>query len=156
VTTTTKIVCQNRKAHHDYFIEETFEAGIVLVGTEIKSLRLGRANLREGYARIRGEEVFLIGAHISPYAQADRFSRPDPIRTRKLLMHKKEIKKLIGKTKEKGYTLIPTKIYLKDGKAKVAIGLAKGKRQYDKREAIKRKTVAREMEKAIKRGKTRP
>ncbi len=155
MATTTKIVCQNKKAFHDFFIEETFEAGIVLVGTEIKSLRLGRANLRDGYARIRGEEIFLVGTHISPYAQADRFSQPDPRRTRKLLLHKREINKLIGKTKERGYTLVPTKIYLKDGKAKVAIGLARGKRQYDKREAIKRKTVVREMEKAIKGAKNR-
>jgi SsrA-binding protein len=149
---TTKIVCQNRKAFRDYFIEETYEAGLVLVGTEVKSLRLGRAHLKESYARIKGEEVFLINTHISPYAQADRFTQPEPTRTRKLLLHKKEIRKLIGKTREKGYTLIPTKIYLKDGKAKVAIGLARGKRQYDKREAIKKKTVAREMEKAVKGG----
>jgi SsrA-binding protein len=115
-------------------------------------LRLGRAHLKESYARIKGEEVFLINTHISPYAQADRFTQPEPTRTRKLLLHKKEIRKLIGKTREKGYTLIPTKIYLKDGKAKVAIGLARGKRQYDKREAIKKKTVAREMEKAVKGG----
>ncbi len=147
---TTKIVCQNRKAFHDYFIEETFEAGLVLVGTEVKSLRLGRANLKESYARIKGEEVFLVHTHISPSAQADSFTRPDPTRTRKLLLHKKEIKKLIGKTREKGYTLIPTKIYFKNGKAKVAIGLARGKRLYDKREAIKKKTVEREMEKAVK------
>jgi SsrA-binding protein len=152
---TTKIVCQNRKAFHDYFIEETYEAGLVLVGTEVKSLRLGKAHLKESYARIKGEEVFLINTHISPYAQADRFTQPEPTRTRKLLLHKKEIKKLIGKTREKGYTLIPTKIYLKDGKAKVAIGLARGKRQYDKREAIKKKTIAREMAKAVK-GRVKP
>jgi SsrA-binding protein len=148
---TTKTVCQNKKAFHDYFIEETFEAGLVLVGTEVKSLRLGRAHLKESYARIKGEEVFLVHTHISPYAQADSFTRPDPTRTRKLLLHKKEIKKLIGKTREKGYTLIPTKIYFKNGKAKVAIGLARGKKLYDKREAIKKKTVEREMEKAVKR-----
>jgi SsrA-binding protein len=151
----TKIVCQNKKAFHDYFIEETFEAGLVLLGTEVKSLRLGRANLKDSYARIKGEEVFLVNTHISPYTQADSFTRPEPTRTRKLLLHKKEIKKLIGKTREKGYTLIPTKIYFKDGKAKVAIGLAKGKKFFDKRETIKRKTIEREMEKAVK-GKVKP
>lgn len=145
-----KVVCQNRKAYHDYFIEETIEAGISLVGTEVKSLRLGRANLRDSYARVRDEEVFLINAHISPYPQADRFTQPEPDRTRKLLLHKREIKRLIGKTQEKGYTLIPTRIYFKGGKAKVEIALAKGKRLFDKREEIKRRTMEREMEKAVK------
>jgi len=145
-----KVVCQNRKAYHDYFIEETIEAGISLVGTEVKSLRLGRANLRDSYARVRDEEVFLINAHISPYPQADRFTQPKPDRTRKLLLHKREIKRLIGKTQEKGYTLIPTRIYFKGGKAKVEIALAKGKRLFDKREEIKRRTMEREMEKAVK------
>lgn len=145
-----KIICQNKKAFYDYFIEETFEAGLVLAGTEVKSLRLGKANLNDSYARIKGEEIFLVNTHISPYAQADSFSQLEPRRTRKLLLHKREIAKLIGKTREKGYTLIPTKIYFKNGKAKVAIGLAKGKRLYDKRETIKRKTIEREMAKAIK------
>jgi SsrA-binding protein len=145
-----KIVCQNKKAFHDYFIEEKFEAGIVLVGTEVKSLRQGRANLKDSYARIMGGELYLLNTHISPYPQADRFTRPDPERTRKLLVHKQELRKLFGKTKEKGYTLIPTKIYFKNGKAKVEIGFAKGKKLYDKREAIKKKTMEREIAKALK------
>ena len=145
-----KVVCQNKKAYHDYFIEESVEAGIVLVGTEVKSLRLGQANLKDSYAAVRGSELFLVNTHISPYKQADKFSQPEPDRTRKLLLHKEEINKLIGKTKEKGYTLIPTKIYFKNGKAKVEIALAKGKKLYDKRETIKKKTVEREMEKAVK------
>lgn len=146
-----KIVCQNKKAYHDYFIDETFEAGIVLVGTEVKSLRLSMANLKDSYAIIRnGGELFLTNAHISPYKQADRFTMPEPDRTRKLLLHREEINKLIGKIKEKGYTLIPTKIYFKNGKAKVEIALAKGKKHFDKRETIKKKTVEREMEKAVK------
>ena len=145
-----KVVCQNKKAYHDYFIEESVEAGIVLVGTEVKSLRLGQANLKDSYAMVKGEEVFLVNTHISPYKQADRFTQPEPDRTRKLLLHREEINKLIGKTKEKGYTLIPTKIYFKNGKAKVEIALAKGKKLFDKREAIKKKTVEREMEKAVK------
>lgn len=145
-----KIVCQNKKAYHDYFIDETFEAGIVLVGTEVKSLRLGMANLKDSYATVRNGELFLTNTHISPYKQADRFTQPEPDRTRKLLLHKKEINKLIGKTKEKGYTLIPTKIYFKNGKIKVEIALAKGKKLFDKRETIKKKTVEREMEKAAK------
>ena len=146
----TDIVCQNRKAYHDYFIEETFEAGIILTGTEVKSLRAGKANLKDSYARIKDSEVFLINTHISPYTRADSFKQIDPERTRKLLLHKKEILRLIGKTREKGYTLIPTKIYFKGGKAKVEIGLAKGKAFYDKRETIKKKDVQREMQKALK------
>lgn len=145
-----KVVCQNRKAYHDYFIDETIEAGIVLVGTEVKSLRLGMANLKDSYARVKGSELFLVNTHISPYKQADRFTQPEPDRTRKLLLHQQEISKLIGKTKEKGYTLVPTKIYFKNGRAKVEIALAKGKKLFDKREAIKKKTVEREMERAIK------
>lgn len=145
-----KIVCQNKKAYHDYFIEEPVEAGIVLTGTEVKSLRLGQANLKDSYAAVKGEEVFLVNTYISPYKQADKFTQPEPDRTRKLLLHKHEIDKLIGRTKEKGYTLIPTKIYFKHGKAKVEIALAKGKKLYDKRDAIKKKTVEREMEKEAK------
>lgn len=146
-----KVVCQNKKAYHDYFIDETVEAGIVLAGTEVKSLRLGQANLKDSYATIRGNELYLVNTHISPYKQADRFTQPEPDRSRKLLLHRYEIHKLIGKSKEKGYTLIPTKIYFKKGVAKVEIGLAKGKKLYDKREAIKKKTIEREMEKAMKR-----
>ncbi len=144
------VVCQNKKAYHDYFIEETIEAGIMLTGTEVKSLRLGKANLKDSYARIKGEEAFLINTHISPYARADSFRQQDPERTRKLLLHKKEILRLIGKTREKGYTLIPTKIYFKGGKAKVELGLAKGKTTYDKRETLKKKEAAREVQKEFK------
>ncbi len=150
-----KIVCQNRKAYHDYFIEETLEAGIVLLGSEVKSLRLGRANLKDSYARIMGGELFLVNAHISPYSKADGFSQHDPGRTRKLLLHKREIKRLMGKTQERGYTLIPTKIYFKDGKAKVEIALAKGKTLYDKRETMKRRAAKREIERAFKSRKAR-
>ncbi|MEE8574632.1 MAG: SsrA-binding protein SmpB [Thermodesulfobacteriota bacterium] len=145
-----KIVCQNRKAYHDYFIEETYEAGMVLEGCEVKSLRDGRASLKESFARVRGEEVFLCNMHITPYKQGDTFTQPDPTRTRKLLLNKREIKKLIGKTKEKGYTLIPTKVYFKRGKAKVALGLGKGKKHYDKRDTLKKKTVEREVAKEFK------
>lgn len=144
------IVCQNRKAYHDYFIEETFEAGIILTGTEVKSLRAGKANLKDSYARVTDSEVFLVKTHISAYTKADSFRQDDPERTRKLLLHKKEIIRLIGKTREKGYTLVPTKIYFKDGKAKVEIGLAKGKAFYDKRDTIKKKDVQREMQQTIK------
>ncbi|MBI1910694.1 MAG: SsrA-binding protein SmpB [Deltaproteobacteria bacterium] len=146
------IVCQNKKAYHDYFIEETIEAGIILEGSEVKSLRAGKANLKDSYARIKNSEMLLINTHISPYAKVDSFNQnqPSPERTRKLLLHKKEILRLIGKTKEKGYTLIPTKIYFKGGKAKVELGLAKGKTTYDKRETIKKKDVQREMQKVLK------
>lgn len=149
-----EIICQNKKAYHDYHIEDTVEAGIMLKGTEVKSLRLGRANLKDSYARIKGEEVFLVNTHISPYAQADGFADEQPDRTRKLLLHKKEIARLSGKVKEKGYTLVPTKLYFKNGKAKVELGLAKGKTFYDKRETIKKKDVQREMARAIRTKKT--
>lgn len=145
-----ELVCQNKKAYHDYFIEETLEAGIILAGTEVKSLRAGKANLKDSYARIKGEEIYLVNTHISAYTQADSFHQVEPERTRKLLLHKKEIKRLIGKTREKGFTLIPTKIYFKDGRAKVELALAKGKTLYDKRDTIKKKDVQREMAKAFK------
>jgi len=144
------IVTQNRKAFYDYFIEETFEAGIMLTGTEVKSLRAGKANLKDSYARIKDGEIFLLNTHISPYNQADGFKQHEPERTRKLLLHKKEIMKLLGKTREKGYTLVPTKIYFKDGKAKVEIGLARGKTSYDKRDSIKARDVKREIAKTIR------
>ena len=144
------IVTQNRKAFYDYFIEETFEAGIMLTGTEVKSLRAGKANLKDSYARIKDGEIFLLNTHISPYNQADGFKQHEPERTRKLLLHKKEIMKLLGKTREKGYTLVPTKIYFKDGKAKVEIGLARGKTSYDKRDSIKAREVKREIAKTIR------
>lgn len=143
-------ICQNRKAYHDYFIEETIEAGLILTGTEVKSLRLGRANLNDSYARIKGEEIFLINAHVSPYSQADGFDKPDPERTRKLLLHRKEILRLIGKTREKGFTLIPTKIYFKGGRAKVELALARGKTLYDKRATLKKKEATRELSRAFK------
>ncbi len=145
-----QVVCTNRKAYHDYFIEEPVEAGIVLTGTEVKSLRAGKANLKDSYARIKNGEVYLINTHISQYTQADSFQDIDPERTRKLLLRKKEILRLIGKTKEKGYTIIPTKIYFKGGKAKVEIALAKGKTSYDKRDTLKKKEVQRELSKEFK------
>ena len=146
-----KVVCQNKKAYYDYFVEETYEAGIVLKGSEVKSLVLGMANLKDSFARIKDGEIFLMNMHISPYAQADKFTEPPPERTRKLLLHKREIRKLIGKTHEKGLTLIPTKVYFRNGKAKVELALAKGKKLFDKREVLKKKTVEREMAKAVKR-----
>lgn len=146
-----KLVCKNKKAYHDYFIEETIEAGMVLTGAEVKSLRLGRINLKDSFARIRNGEVFLLNVHISPYAQADSFGQYDPERTRKLLLHKREIKRLIGKTRIKGYTLVPTKVYFKEGKAKVELGLARGKAYYDKRETLRRKETEREISRAMKR-----
>lgn len=145
------IVCQNKKAFHDYFVEETYEAGLCLTGAEVKSLRLGRANLKDSYARVMKDgEVYLINTHISPYARADGFTHAEPDRARKLLLHRREIKRLIGKTREKGYTLIPTKIYFKGGRAKVELGLAIGKKFYDKREAIKKREMSRELAKVIK------
>mgnify|MGYP001363700675 CR=1 FL=1 len=144
-----KTIAQNKKAYHDYFIEDTYEAGIVLQGTEIKSIRAGRVNLRDAFARIEKGEVFMYNVHISPYEQGNRYNH-DPLRPRKLLLHRREIDKLMGETKEAGYSLIPTKIYLKDGYAKVEIALAKGKKKYDKREDLKKKEAKREIERAFK------
>ncbi|NCU18503.1 SsrA-binding protein SmpB [Pallidibacillus pasinlerensis] len=144
-----KTIAQNKKAYHDYFIEDTYEAGIVLQGTEIKSIRAGRVNLRDAFARIEKGEVFMYNVHISPYEQGNRYNH-DPLRPRKLLLHRREIDKLLGETKEAGYSLIPTKIYLKDGYAKVEIALAKGKKKYDKREDLKKKEAKREIERAFK------
>ncbi len=147
---TDKVVVTNRKAYHDYFIEEKFEAGIVLQGTEVKSLRDGRVNLRDSYASVRNGEVFLHHCHISPYSHGNIMNH-DPIRVRKLLLHKKEINKLLGKTQQKGLTLIPLRIYLsKRSQAKVELGLAKGKKLYDRRESIKTREADREVERAIK------
>ncbi|WLR41416.1 SsrA-binding protein SmpB [Bacillus carboniphilus] len=143
-----KVIAQNKKANHDYFIEETFEAGIVLQGTEIKSLRAGRANLKDSFARVQNGEVFLHNMHISPYEQGNRYNH-DPVRTRKLLLHKKEINKLIGETKESGYSLVPIKIYLKNGFAKILLGLGKGKKKYDKRQDLKRKDADRSIQRAL-------
>lgn len=144
-----KLICSNPKAFHDYFIEERYEAGIVLAGSEVKSLRLGKANLKDSHAIIKNEEAFLLNLHITPYQKIDRFT-PEPDRTRKLLLHKSEIEKLFGKMKEKGYSLIPLKLYFKDDKVKVELGLARGKKLYDKRESIKKKEVSREMQKVMK------
>ncbi|HWO98945.1 MAG TPA: SsrA-binding protein SmpB [Bacillus sp. (in: firmicutes)] len=144
-----KVVAQNKKAYHDYFIEETYETGIVLQGTEIKSIRNGRANLKDSYARIHNGEVFLYNMHISPYEQGNRYNH-EPLRTRKLLMHRREINKLIGYTKEEGYALVPLKVYLKNGFAKVLLGLGKGKKKYDKREDLKKKEAKREIERAFR------
>ncbi len=145
-----KVITKNRKAYFDYHIEETLEAGIVLTGNEIKSIRLGRVNLKDSFARIMNGEVFLLNMHISPYRMADGFSHEDPERRRKLLLHRREIKRLIGKTRVKGFTLVPTRLYFKRGKVKVEIALARGKTLYDKRESIKRKESDREMERAMK------
>jgi len=144
-----KVVCQNKKARYEYHILEVIEAGMVLLGTEVKSLRQGRAHLKDSYARVKDGELFLMQSHISPYSHAYHDNH-DPDRVRKLLVHKREIKRLQGKTQEKGLTLVPLKIYFKNGKAKVELGLARGKRTYDKRETLKRKTEQRELERAIK------
>lgn len=144
-----KIIAENRKARHDYHIEETFEAGIALTGTEVKSLRLGRANLGDSYAVVENGELFLYNMHISPYTHGNMFNH-EPKRTRKLLMHKREIMRLLGQTQEKGYTLIPLKAYFRRGKAKIELGLAKGKKLYDKREAIARRDEKRRIDRILK------
>ncbi|MCA0986784.1 SsrA-binding protein SmpB [Guptibacillus algicola] len=143
------LIAQNRKARHDYSVIETYEAGLVLQGTEIKSLRARRVNLKDSHAIIRKGEIFLLNMHINEYEQGNRYNH-DPTRTRKLLMKRKEIDKLIGLTKEQGYTLIPLKVYIKNGYAKVLLGLAKGKKKYDKRQDLKDKTMKREVDKALK------
>jgi len=144
-----KIMATNRKAYHDYFVEEVYEAGIALWGNEVKSIRAGRANLKDSYARIIGDEIFLYNMHIAPY-EYGRASSQEPKRTRKLLMHKAEIRRLIGKVKERGYTLVPLKLYFSGNVVKIELGLAKGKRLYDKRRAIAEKTAQREMERALR------
>ena len=144
-----KIIADNRKAHHDYHLLETFEAGVVLLGTEVKSIREGGANLRDSFARIESGEVWVYNVHISPYRNRG-YSDHDPKRRRKLLLHRQEIRKLIGKTVEKGMTLVPTRLYFKNGRVKVAVSLAKGKKDYDKRETIKRREVERETRAAVK------
>jgi len=140
-----KPVASNRKAYHDYFIEETLEAGIALVGTEVKSLRGGRITLRDSYAELRSGELYLVGVHISPYEQGNIYNH-DPLRNRKLLVHARELRRLDSKVRIAGYTLVPTKMYFKDGRAKVEIALAKGKAQYDKRETLKEKEAERDMQ----------
>jgi len=142
-------VATNRKAYHDYFIEETLEAGMALQGTEVKSLRLGLANLTDSYALVKNEEMFLLNANISIYPQGN-IANHEPLRTRKLLLHKEEIRKLTWKMTQKGFTLIPLKIYFVRGKAKVLIGLAKGKKAYDKRDTIRDKESKREVERVVK------
>lgn len=144
-----KPIINNRKAYHDYFIDETFEAGIELKGTEVKSLRAGRANLKDSYAVIKGEEAFVVGLHISPYEQGN-IHNVDPDRSRRLLLHKKEIRTLIGKTREQGYTLVPTKLYFKNRRVKMELGLARGKKMHDKRQALADKEAKREMERGLK------
>jgi SsrA-binding protein len=144
-----KLICQNRKAFHNYFIEETYQAGISLLGSEVKSLREGKVNLGDSYGDIKRGEVFLVDAHISPYPQANRLNH-DPLRTRKLLLHRREIKRLIGKVEQRGYTLIPVKLFFVNGKVKVDLALAKGKKLFDKRETLKKRTMEREMERGRK------
>jgi SsrA-binding protein len=147
-----KLICQNRKAYHDYEILDTIEAGMVLVGSEVKSLRDGRANLKDSYAKVKNGEVFLYGLHISPYVNSS-YNNHEPERVRKLLLHDYEIKRLYVKTQERGLSLIPLKIYFKDGKAKATLALAQGRKLYDKRESIKRKEENREMDRLKKRSR---
>jgi SsrA-binding protein len=144
-----KIITTNRKARHEFFIEETVEAGLALTGTEVKSLRDGRVNLKDSYAQIKGGEIFVIGCYISPYSHGN-IMNPDPERTRKLLLHKAEIKRLDGKLTQKGYTLVPLSVYFKGGRAKMELGLAKGKKLYDVRETLKEKEAKREVERAVR------
>ena len=144
-----KLIANNKKAYHDFFIEEKYEAGIALYGTEIKSIRMGKCSIKESYIEINKGEAFIVGMNISPYEKGNIFNK-DPLRVRKLLLHKVEINKLLGKTSEKGYTIMPLQVYLKNGKAKVEIGLAKGKKLYDKRESIAKKDQRRELEREFK------
>ena len=144
-----KIITQNRKARHDYHILERWEAGIALQGTEVKSLRAGKANLKDSYARIQNGEVFLFNCHISPYEKGG-YANHDPLRTRKLLLHKREIRKLTGRVEEKGFTLVALKMYFNAGKAKVELGLARGKKQYDRRADIAKRDAQREIERTVK------
>lgn len=144
-----KLVANNKKAYHDYFIEEKYEAGLVLHGTEVKSLRMGKCSIKEAFIRIENGEVYIYGMHISPYEKGNIFNK-DPLRIRKLLLHKQQIRKLIGNSSEKGYTIVPLQVYFKDGRAKIEIGLAKGKKLYDKRQDIAKKDQKREAEKEFK------
>lgn len=144
-----KLIANNKKAYHDYFIEDTYEAGISLHGTEVKSLRMGKCSIKESFVRIENGEVFIYGMHISPYEKGNIFNK-DPLRIRKLLLHKYEINKIIGKTKEKGYTLVPLKVYFKASLVKIEIGLAKGKKLHDKRQDIAKKDMKREAQRDFK------
>jgi SsrA-binding protein len=150
-----KLIATNKKAFHDYFILEKFEAGIVLAGTEVKAIREGRMNLKDSYALVRAGEVFLINCHISPYSHGNRENH-EPMRSRKLLLHLREIRKLIGKTQEKGLTLVPLRVYLKRGKVKVELGVAKGKKLYDKRETERSKEADKEAKAAMKYSRRQP
>jgi SsrA-binding protein len=142
-------IAENRKAFHDYHLLESFEAGVALLGTEVKAIREGRVNLRDSFARVEGGEVFLYNVNISPYSHRG-YAEHEPLRRRKLLLHREEIRKLIGKTVERGMTLVPTRLYFKNGRVKVSVSLAKGKKEYDKRETIKRRETDRETRAAIK------
>ena len=144
-----RLIANNKKAYHDYFIEETYEAGIALHGTEVKSLRMGKCSIKESFVRIENEEVYIYGMHISPYEKGNIFNR-DPLRVKKLLLHKSEIRKIKGKIAEKGYTLVPLKVYFNRSLVKVEIGLAKGKKLYDKRQDIAKKDQRREAERDFK------
>ena len=144
-----KLIANNKKAYHDYFIEEKYEAGLVLHGTEVKSLRMGKCSIKESFIRIENGEVYIYGMHISPYEKGNIFNK-DPLRPKKLLLHKREIMKLLGKIKEKGYTLVPLQVYFSSGRAKIEIGLAKGKKLYDKRDDIAKKDQRRESERDFK------
>ena len=144
-----RLIANNKKAYHDYFIEETYEAGIALHGTEVKSLRMGKCSIKESFVRIENEEVYIYGMHISPYEKGNIFNR-DPLRVKKLLLHKSEIRKMKGKIAEKGYTLVPLKVYFNRSLVKVEIGLAKGKKLYDKRQDIAKKDMRREAEREFK------
>ena len=148
-TSSVKIVATNKKAYHEYFVLEKFEAGIELVGTEVKSIRAGRVNLKESWCMIKNGEIFVNGMHISPYEQGNIFNK-DPFRVRKLLMHRKEIDRLFGKIKQDGLTLIPTSVYFKNSKVKVEIGLCKGKNLHDKRETLAKKQAKRDIDRALK------
>jgi SsrA-binding protein len=144
-----KIISQNKKAYHDYFVEERYEAGVELFGTEVKSIRAGKVNIKESYCDIKDGEVFAVGMHISPYEQGNVFNK-DPLRPKKLLLHKREILKLFGLTAQKGYTLVPLQVYLKNSRVKVEIGLCQGKKLYDKRDDMARNDARRDMERAFK------
>jgi SsrA-binding protein len=145
-----KVLAQNKKASHDYFIEDTYEAGMVLTGTEIKSLRMARANIGDAFATIRNGEIHVHNMHISPFDQGNRSNPEDPTRTRKLLMHKAQITKLLGQSKQEGYTIVPLKVYIRNGYAKLLLGLGKGKKQFDKRDSAAKKDAQRDIQRALK------
>ena len=145
-----KIIARNKKAYHDYHIEDTFEAGIVLMGSEIKSIRANKVSLRDGFVQERAGELWLMNVHIAAYEQAGIFGHSDPLRPRKLLLHKREIAQIITRIRERGYTVVPTMIYLSSGRAKIEIALARGKRQYDKRDAISKRDAERQIRRALK------